>query len=250
MIQRRIDRMESRVTILCCYNDKKQLDCFLESLQKQDEKFELLLIDNRKNKYNSCSEAFNKNLEKIKTEFVVFSHQDIVLTKPDQLRRFVDYLTAMGEDDILGVAGGKRGEKYTITNICHGASNKKAGGKQLEGIAEVDVIDECFFGGSTKCFLNYPFDEKLCPGWHMYAVERSLAALVRGDHVYVCDIELEHRSKGKINHAYNVDFYNVSKRYEKKIDYLKTTCAYAKTRFPSREWAYLKREVSILLGRY
>lgn len=242
--------MGNRLTIMCCYNDKKQIDCFWNSLNEQSERCDLVLIDNCNKKYRSCSEAFNRNLEKVGTEYVVFSHQDIIFNRSGQLEKFMEYLIKIGTYDILGVAGGKRGERYTITNLRHGKTMDRAGARSLTGIQEVDVIDECFFGGTTKCFKDSPFDEKLCPGWHLYAVERSLAALLRGDHVYVCDMDFVHKSKGKINHAYNVDFYRVSKKYSHVLDYLKTTCAYARTEFPYREWSYLKREISVMLGRY
>ncbi len=242
--------MEKSLTIMCCYTNSKQLADFLKSIETQTEKCDTVLIDNRNGKYKSCSAAFNANLSKVKTKYVIFSHQDILLTKNDQLKNFGAYLSSIGPYDILGVAGGERGGKYVITNIKHGVSRNKAGLNAPRGMEKVDVVDECFFGGTTECFKKYPFDENLCPGWHLYAVERSLAALSRGNFVYVCDVDLEHASKGKINHVYNVDFYRVSKRYSKDIDYIRTTCAYAKTGFPYREWAYIKREISVLLGRY
>lgn len=238
-----------RVSIICCYNRPKQLQCFLDSVEKQDEKAQLILIDNTRNQFSSNAAAYNDGLKKVTSEYVIFSHQDILLTKTDMLRRFTDYLTQVKCGDIVGVAGAKAGTDGVFTSITD-EKGRPYGKDPVTGMMACDTVDECFFGGRTETFLRFPFDEVLCSSWHLYAVERCLNALERGSKVYVCDVPVVHTSKGHIDHAYNVGFYKISKRYAKSIGYIKTTCAYASTKAGQREWAYLKREFSILTGRY
>lgn len=239
-----------RVTIVCCSNNLKQFSTFEKSLKTQTEKYKLILIDNTDSKFSSCSKAFNSVVKSISTKFVIFSHQDIILDETDMLENFVNYLEKIDREDILGVAGGKKGLDYVKTNIRHGESKKRAGKERVSGMQECDTLDECFFGGYTECFIKSPFDEEICDNWHLYAVERCLNAKKNGNKVWVCDVPLIHDSKGKIDHKYNIGFYKLSKKYSKEFDYIKTTCAYAKTSLFYRELAYIRREISIKLGRY
>lgn len=243
--------MERELTILCCYNNRENFEQLVNSLKRQSIEIEIIGIDNTSNTYRSCAEAFNDNLNKVKTKYVVFSHQDIFLTDCDQLERFLDCMKMTDEYDLIGVAGRSDSDDAVITNIHHGIDKEYAGKMRISKIlVECNTIDECFFGGTTRCFIEYPFDQHLCDNWHLYAVERSLAARVRGNKVYVCGISLVHYSSGRMNMVYNKQFYKISKVYSKYIDYISTTCASASTKFPVREWAYLKRKISIATGRY
>lgn len=239
-----------RVTVICCYNDAVQFDELKNSLESQSEEYDLIPINNVSSDYSSCSKAFNAAMKKVKTTYVVFTHQDIILNESNMLKNFVDYLEKINVYDILGVAGVKRDSGHTITNILHGKTLKPAGSENLKGMEKCETVDECFFGGTAECFSKYPFNETLCDNWHLYAVERCINAAVNGNSVYVCDIPLIHNSQGKINHAYNVGFLKISKFYADKLDCIYTTCASAKTNFVSRIWAYIRREISIKLNRY
>lgn len=239
----------NKITVVCCYNNKKQLDEFVASLENQTEKCDIILIENIGNKFSSCSQALNHALKKVKTEYVVFSHQDIILSENDMLENFINYIKQTNCGDIVGVAGAK-GKSQVYTNIKQSSELVYAGKNRVSGLLECYTVDECFFGGHTKSFKDNPFDEKLCDNWHMYAIERCLNANFSGNKVYVCDIPLVHQSSGKINHAYNVNFYNISKAYAKKTDWIYTTCASAKTNFWGRVISYVKREISIRLNRY
>ena len=112
---------------------------------------------------------------------------------------------------------------------------------------EFDNVDECFFGGATEGFRKYPFDEQLCDNWHLYAVERCLNAKVNGHKVYACDVSLVHKSRGRINHGFNVNLYQICKKYSHKFKRLRTTCANTSTGFIGRTLYYLKREVRVWL---
>lgn len=240
----------NRITVVCCYTNEKQLADFTESLDRQTESCDRIFINNKGNKFTSCSSAFNSVIKNIKTELVVFSHQDIILKDDELLKRFADYIEKINNHDIIGVAGAKAGVAGAITNIVHMAADgtlSPAGRNSVDDIVECDTLDECFFGGHTKCFIDYPFDEVLCDNWHMYAVERCLNAKANGNKVYVCDIPLIHASTGRINYAYNRNFCEISKKYSKKIKYIATTCARAKTDFFSRNLARIKGNFKIFL---
>lgn len=249
--------MEKCVTIVCCYNDREQYDRLLRSLAEQRLEYELMGIDNCGQRFSSCSRALNSVLDEIKTEYVIFSHQDIELPEPDMLGQFVTYMEGIGAGDILGVAGAvenpdrsAKNLECVISNVHHGADLVVAGETEFTGMTACDTVDECFFGGRTECFQRAPFDEELCDNWHLYAVERCLYARTRGHQVYVCDLPLLHHSGGKINHTYNQNFYRIAGTYAKKLDCIRTVCGSARTDWIHRGFFYLKREILIRLHRF
>lgn len=277
---------EKKVTIVCCYNDEVQYSRLKKSLARQTLAYALLGIDNREQAFSSCSSALNSVISQVRTEYVIYAHQDIELPEPDMLERFAAYLEQIGEEDILGVAGAaetrrvleKEGSKAAdrqekrgigdkagtcvLSYVRHGAFLVNAGELAYEGLAECDTIDECFFGGHTGSFQKEPFEEKLCDNWHLYAVERCLRARITGSHVWVCDVPLIHYSGGTINHAYNENFRRIAAWYAKasaaqkwqgetafKIKYIRTVCGSARIDFWHRNLFYWKRELLFLLHR-
>lgn len=237
----------AEVTIVCCYNDPNQYELLLASIKRQNLAIAVIGMDNTQNRFRSCAEAYNRSMELLQTEFVIFAHQDIAFLRDDTVSSFLKQMKAVDTYDIVGAAGRCEKGGKVFTNIRQSREQSNA---VPEKLVVCDCVDECFFGGYTECFRRYPFDEKICCGWHLYAVDRSLAARARGNRVYAYSIPLIHKSKGKMDASYHRQFYALSRKYAKQIDYLNTTCAYAGTRFPQREIAYLKRVISMKLGRY
>ena len=237
--------MNNRATVVCCYNNPSLFEDMRDSLLRQTEVVEVIGIDNTGRRYKSCSSAFNSALPKVTTEFVIFSHQDILLEDKDCIHQFLDYCCRIGKHDLLGVVGKIHGDKHCTGNVVN-ALGEAAAAQRLKGIVECDSFDECFFGGRTCCFKRYPFSETLCPGWHLYAVERCVAAKSRGDKSYICDVNMIHLSFGKTDHSYNKTFYDISRFYAGKVKHITSTCEDAPTNFPGREYAYLQRERYVL----
>lgn len=229
----------SDVSVICCYNNLTQYQKLYNSLGNQSVYVDIVGIDNRKNSFSSCSKAYNYGIKKVKTEYVIFAHQDVELITEDTIRYFLSFLETTNENDILGVAGRKQGGKKVITNIRHGKTKSYAGGQRLTGIEQCQTIDECFFGGHTRHFISNAFDEVLCDNWHLCAVEQCLRSISNGGKVYVCDVELIHNSSGRINYVYNRQFYKLSKKYEKKFEYISTPSRSSKTRLPFRLMTYI-----------
>ena len=169
------------VTVVCCYNDPKQYKKLVEDLARQHYDYTLIGIDNCRQQYSSCAKALNAATVQVKTEYVIYSHQDIELPDADMLGNFVDYLFMTQEEDILGVAGAveddsKQAREHTcvLSKVRHGRKQAVAGEREYSGMAGCETVDECFFGGHTDFFLHHPFDEKLCDNWHLYGVERCM----------------------------------------------------------------------------
>ncbi len=245
----------SLITVVCCYNDRKQYQEFTETLNRQNMTCELIGIDNCNHEFSSCSSALNSVRETVRTKYVIYSHQDIRLPEENMLARFAEYLEQIGTYDILGVAGAvkspsgdAKGDVCVLSCVRHGNDLVTAGEAEYHGIAECESVDECFFGGTARCFLEKPFDEALCDDWHLYAVERCLSARADGGHVYVCDLPLTHLSGGKINSAYNKGFRRLAYHY-RQFPWIRTVCGASRTDWLHRNLFYIKRKLLICLRR-
>ena len=84
--------MKNKITIVCCYNDRKQYGRLQASLAKQNTGYELIGMDNCSRQYASCSLALNAATARVETEYVIYAHQDVELPGEDTLARFAGYL--------------------------------------------------------------------------------------------------------------------------------------------------------------
>ena len=230
---------EPKVTIACCYGSPAKFRDFEATLKTQTCPYELIGLENEHDKnFSSCSSAYNSIINQVKTKYVIFSHCDILLSKPDHLAKFVSYLEQTERDDILGVVGVKFASFGLYSNIRHYMKQVgqlvDAGRLKVEGeMMECDTLDECFFGGHTSHFQEYPLDEEICDNWHLYAVEaclRTKSKYVRGGgHVYVCDVDLIHLSTGTIDKDFLDGFKKLCRKYSDQFPFIRTPCISSRT---------------------
>ena len=222
------------VTVVCCWTNEKMYNEFLDTLKAQDTPYELIGIDNRGNKgFTSCASAYNSVIDDIKTKYVIYSHQDILLNDSKILSRFISYLEGLGHDDILGVAGVKF-ESPEISSIFtdikqmhpYTGESMLAGRNRVVGeIMECDALDECFFGGYTQHFRDYPFDAETCDNWHLYAAEACMRAKTKANaKIWVFSADIIHRSAGSVNSAFVFGFCRLCRKYAGDFPYIRTTC--------------------------
>lgn len=219
----------NELSIVCCYNNKKLYNNLKKDIDKQSVKVDLIGIDNCNNKFSSCSSAYNSVIKSLKTKYVLFLHQDIVFLQTNNLEKILSYLKKINDYDLLGLVGSKKGETFVSTNVYVGDTNHFGGSNRVFEIERTETLDECIFGGYTKCFSKYPFDEKICDNWHLYAVERCLAALVRGDNVFVCDVSVLHLSSGNVDINFDKSFVKLCRKYHNIFREIRTPCAISKT---------------------
>jgi hypothetical protein len=183
------------ISIVSVYNDESVLEKYLlNSLEIQNIDFELILLDNSNDKFNSAAEALNYGGNKAKGDYLMFIHQDFDLISASWLEdaeRTLDKLENVG---IAGVAG-RCGRKW-ISNIKTGIPPIFVGSNQMKEPMKAQTLDECLIIIPKKIFNEIHFDEIVCDNWHLYATDYCLSVQKAGYDVYVIPLGGYHESPG------------------------------------------------------
>lgn len=214
------------ISIICVFNNKDILEKYLlKSLKTQEEEYELILIDNRKNKFTSAASALNYGGKKAKGELLLFVHQDIEFYE-DNLKDIIYYYKNTDKLGIAGVTGvSKENNGRTITNIYDGIPRTKASNYNFNKIIEIQTIDELLLIIPRKVFEKYKFDEETCDNWHLYGADYCLNVKLKGFSVVLYPITLYHVSNGS---SMSIEYMGTLKKIlnKYKLDYnrIYTTC--------------------------
>lgn len=169
------------ITFICCYNNQKELDEMLLSSYKKmiKDAFDcnLLLIDTKTKGYKSAAEAYNveiKNNYNDLGDIFIFLHQDIAFDR----FVFINTIRSVLENNpntIIGFAG-MATDRRVYSNLQYFKSKNFIVRNQIDGIKEVESVDECCFAMTKDLWNRVRFDEKVCYHWHLYAVDFCLTA--------------------------------------------------------------------------
>ncbi len=204
------------MSIICVYNNKDILDEYLiKSLNEQTEDFELILVDNRNNRFNSASSALNYGAEEAHGDYFVFAHQDINFSDKNWVKDTFNQLKLLDNVGIVGVAG-KTVDSIVRSNIKQGLDPVDVSPFKIDEAVCASTLDECLFIIPREVFNKYPLDEDTCDDWHLYAVDYVYNIKNNGFEAYIIPTNLEHRSKGA---SMNENYYSTLPKLQKK--YLK-----------------------------
>jgi hypothetical protein len=197
------------ISVVCVY-DKLDLyeEYLLASLRAQDTEHELIAVDNCHREYKSAAMALNYGGRRAGGNFIMFAHQDIRLQSSAFLRDAEHMLGRIHHLGIAGLAGKRRGGKV-LTHLTHGDPPRLAGSPAFADITEIQTVDECLIFVPKTVFDTLEFDEHVCDGWHLYAVDYALSAMERGLRAIVLPLAAYHRSPG---YSMTKDYYQTLKR--------------------------------------
>ena len=213
------------ISIICIYYNQKVLDDnLLKSLETQSTDYELILLDNTNNKYNSAVEAINYGTKKAKGDFLMFVHPDVNILSDRWLENVEKTLLSLKDLGLAGVAGFPEDGKGIVSNIKDGCPPKDVG-IHIDKPVEVQTVDECLFIIPKSVIENVHFDGITIPDWHLYAVDYCLNVKRAGLKVYTLPCEIYHVSRA---HSFSGDYYTTLKKIIKKYgsshDKIYTTC--------------------------
>ena len=215
------------ISVVCVANDRAKLErCLLPGLENQSVEFELIIIDNSANMYESAAKALNFGGMNAKGKYIVFVHQDVCIPSTTWLEEVEAILDEIQKLGIAGVAG-RKDRNDTVTNITHGEVHPRPAGLKVDSVTAVQTVDECLFI-IPRCVLDeLPFDEKVCNDWHFYAVDYSLSVARKGLGVYVLPTVVHHMSDFTSLSTGIGGYYSTLKRILRKhrnnIGYVYTT---------------------------
>ena len=163
---------ELKIGVICVSNDKKKFDTMLgASLNQQNIKYELVLVDNTDGRFKSAAEALNYGVNCTDADILIFSHQDICLKNIDALGQFVDAVQKKPIGCIVGIVGVKECSYEYYTNMSDGDNLCERISDAYEmKYYSVSSVDECFFGMRRETWEHHNFDKELCDNWHLYGV--------------------------------------------------------------------------------
>jgi len=239
------------ISLICVYNNKEVLDKYLlETLKTQTVEYELILINNINNKYDSASNALNYGGKKATGKYLMFVHQDVKLKSEKWLNNVEMSLDSLENLGIVGVAGVSERFDGIISNIKHGNPPRAAGTIQINHPVEAQTLDECLFIIPRSIFDKCQLNEDI-KGWHLYAVDYCLNIKKTSLKVYIIPNLIYHRSY-EFKIALPKDYYKILKKileyHRNEYKKIHTTCGIWNTSYP----LFLQRinlSIKLLLGK-
>jgi hypothetical protein len=212
-------------SIVCVYNDERLLNSYLlRSLKDQTVNYELILEDNTKSRFSSAAQALNHGGKKARSKYILFIHQDIDLSSTRWLEDAERWLEMIPDLGIAGVAGVSENLKGISTNLRQGNPPVAIGQFKVDTPLDVQTLDECLVIIPRSVFLGNKFDEDVCDGWHLYAVDYCLSIKSKGLRVLVLPLYVYHRSPGV---SLSIDyFFNLGKimmKHKSRYPFIYTT---------------------------
>jgi hypothetical protein len=196
------------ISIICVFNNKQTLERYLlESLKIQENKYQLILVDNTQKRFSSAAQALNYGASKANGDYFMFAHQDMEFTDPQWLEEVETTLKPLINVGIAGVAG--KIHRNLVSNMFHNELPVLSGNYPITKPQQVQTLDECLFIIPQKVFQDYQFDEVNCDNWHLYAVDYCLTVSAANLDVYVIPESCYHHSTG---YAFSDDYYSTLKK--------------------------------------
>lgn len=220
-------------SIICVFNDEEILDKYLRSSINDitEDLYELILIDNSNDSYESAAAALNAGAEKAKGEVLIFPHQDVKFLEDSWLSSIIRWVSNIEDLGVAGITGlseeGSLPSKKARNTLFHGPEKQEWKlGTKIKSPCPVQTVDELCIIIPSAVFSDYQFNENICSGWHLYAVEYCLRIRYRTELTpYVLPIDVWHGSQGmKIDYKYYSTLINIVKEYEEDTDVIYTTC--------------------------
>lgn len=208
-------RQEIPLSLICVYNNQEQLNQLLKkSYKNQNVCCELVLIDNRKQKYKSAIDAIMAGLNKAQNDYILICHQDIFFSSTTTLKNIFKYLKRR-KNQIIGTAGVTVNPREMYSSMLHGPNKKAVCPLKVEDEMEVFSLDECLFGFHKSILSKISFDKNTCDNWHFYAVDLCYQAHLNNIKVMCINALVWHASDGKSG-SKSKTFYDTVCKMQKK----------------------------------
>lgn len=190
--------------ITCSVNDAKfqqMVECYKIALAGED--YEIIRIADA----TGLAEGYDRGVKLSRGGHVIFSHDDAAPIRPigaklRQHLRTVDIVAGAGTDRLDGPAWFTAGPPHVFGQVLNRLPNQQQMLLTVYGVPSALVpnimaFDGFWFACNREVLDVISFDPQMCDGFHMYDVDFSYRAYLRGMRVAVaCDLSLCHASTG------------------------------------------------------
>ncbi|BCA79137.1 glycosyltransferase [Desulfuromonas sp. AOP6] len=234
------ENKKSYFSIITCSVDDTKFSRLQSSLnQSFSEPFELIRIPDAQ----SLCEGYNRGIREARGDVLVFCHDDIEFFNENLGSRLHQSLESC---DIVGVAGTSRlvegnwiaaGHPYIHGQVAHLTKGKAdtyelciyGNGRDPELVPGIQALDGLFFAVRRDVFKEVSFDEDLFDGFHLYDLDFTYTAFLKGYRIAVDHrINVLHSSAGN----YSEDWSRYFKRFNTKHSHvLEKKNSFSLTRF-------------------
>lgn len=192
------------INVVCVYNNQKLYDGMVASFEKtvpENLEYACIPLDNTKNEFKSAAKAYNYAVENLcDAEVIIFCHQDIVFYE-GAVEKIYKYCLE-DKNCLFGAAGVEYPNKGIVSGMRQNQYESKYDSMNGNDTVDVFTLDECLIAASADLFKKVKFDEKLCDGWHLYAVDYSIQCHVDNIRVAVIDLDILHLSGGNVDKVF------------------------------------------------
>lgn len=159
----------------------------------------------------SLAEGYNRALDRVRGDLVVFSHDDIDVLTPDFAPRLEAHLARY---DVIGIAGTRRligggwyfaGDPHDFMSIISPNPETARPVLLIEGagglvVDRIQALDGAFFAARAEVARAVRFDAVTFDHFHLYDLDFSFRAFLAGYRLAVCrDLLLYHASSGSFD---------------------------------------------------
>ena len=213
-------------SIITIVNKEDVYQKFKDNIAEQKKvNYELIKINNGNNQFSSAREAYNGAIKRAHGNYLVFLHPDMRFLDEYALHDIFDQIIKINDFGVVGVAGCPfelyHHKTVILTTMVQGIPSYHFG-KPITKATKIQTLDECFFVMKKAFCEAHPFSD--IKGWHMYAVEQCLIALMNGKNNYVIPARVWHYSPGNSeNWQYIQTGREIVRRYGKDFSSINTT---------------------------
>lgn len=243
------EKAKYEVSLVIVFTDEKKLQEAKLWIERQSvcENVETVLLDNRGNRFSSCTQALNYGAEHSTGDVILFMHQDVYLWDLQAVEKYCAFLKN-NPDAVIGVAG-IPADMGVVTDLYETLEKHERGIRAKGKEYPVVALDECLLAMKRERWQLLRFDEQCCDNWHGYGMDICYSNTLQGGRNIMVPLQICHDSFGTPHTAsYRSTIKNLVRKYRgTPITQIRGTCIQIPCSWRGYYWYVIKTHIKALL---